>query len=88
MGGVCKTTLAESVYNDHKVDKQFKLKSWIYFSVKFDISKLIIDGSEVLVSSLPRTSAIQDLESDKCEEPQLQQPNQQWNHIELKDVMV
>nr|XP_048318617.1 putative disease resistance RPP13-like protein 1 [Ziziphus jujuba var. spinosa] len=51
-------------------------------------AKLIIDGSEVLVSSLPRTSAIQDLESDKCEEPQLQQPNQQWNHIELKDVMV
>ncbi|XP_060669497.1 putative disease resistance RPP13-like protein 1 [Ziziphus jujuba] len=40
-------------------------------------AKLIIDGSEVLVSSLPRTSAIQDLELDKCEEPQLQQPNQQ-----------
>ncbi|XP_060669493.1 putative disease resistance protein RGA1 [Ziziphus jujuba] len=51
-------------------------------------AKLILDGSKVLVSSLPRTSAIQDLKLDKCEEPQLQQPNQQWNHIELTDVMV
>ncbi|XP_060669488.1 putative disease resistance RPP13-like protein 1 [Ziziphus jujuba] len=39
-------------------------------------AKLIIDGSKVLVSSLPRSSAIQDLELGKCEEPQLQELQQ------------
>ncbi|KAL3038193.1 hypothetical protein AAZX31_01G116700 [Glycine max] len=40
MGGVGKTTLARSVYNDSDLRHTFDLKAWFYLSENFDIKKV------------------------------------------------
>ncbi|XP_021281490.1 putative disease resistance RPP13-like protein 1 [Herrania umbratica] len=45
MAGVGKTTLAQAIYNDKRVEDYFDLKSWVYVSDQFDmkhITKTII----------------------------------------------
>ncbi|KAJ1439981.1 P-loop containing nucleoside triphosphate hydrolase [Sesbania bispinosa] len=51
MGGVGKTTLAQSIYNDENLMKKFDLKAWICVSVEFDIVKVTKTAIEAITSS-------------------------------------
>ncbi|GKB30616.1 NB-ARC domains-containing protein [Tanacetum coccineum] len=48
MGGVGKTTLARSLYNETRVKEHFELKMWVCVSDKFDISNI----SNIIYQSL------------------------------------
>ncbi|KAK2387849.1 putative disease resistance RPP13 protein [Trifolium repens] len=40
LGGMGKTTLAQLVYNDERMDKQFELKAWVHVLDSFDVAGL------------------------------------------------
>ncbi|XP_018856673.2 putative disease resistance protein At3g14460 [Juglans regia] len=58
MGGMGKTTLAQLVYNDNKVQKHFDLVAWVCVSEEYDVFKVMKTILEAVTSS---TSDIQDL---------------------------
>ncbi|KAL4579008.1 hypothetical protein LXL04_015143 [Taraxacum kok-saghyz] len=41
MGGIGKTTLAKSIYNDPKIEQHFDVRAWLCVSVKVDINTLL-----------------------------------------------
>uniref|UniRef100_A0A7N2N6Y3 Uncharacterized protein n=1 Tax=Quercus lobata TaxID=97700 RepID=A0A7N2N6Y3_QUELO len=48
IGGLGKTTLAQLVYNDENVDKNFELKLWICISDIFDVKRIVKECLEQL----------------------------------------
>lgn len=61
MAGVGKTTLAQVIYNDKRVDDCFDLKSWVYVSDRFDVNR--ISNTFLRSISSPDTPAPVDLNS-------------------------
>ncbi|XP_024633415.1 putative disease resistance RPP13-like protein 1 [Medicago truncatula] len=53
MGGVGKTTLAQLVYNDEKVEHHFDLKAWVYVSEDFDVVRV----TKSLIESVVRNTS-------------------------------
>ncbi|PWA38860.1 disease resistance protein RGA3 [Artemisia annua] len=48
MGGTGKTTLAKSVYNNHKIEQHFEVRTWLCVSVKVNVDKLLANIYESL----------------------------------------
>ncbi|KAL7613512.1 hypothetical protein Lser_V15G05570 [Lactuca serriola] len=53
MGGIGKTALAKSVYNDQKIEQHFDVKAWLCVSVKVDINTLLAKIYESLAKKKP-----------------------------------
>jgi len=54
LGGMGKTTLAQLVYNDHRVRESFELKAWVYVSESFDVvglTKAILESFDSSLNS-------------------------------------
>jgi Leucine-rich repeat (LRR) protein len=52
MGGIGKTTLAQSVYNNDKVKEHFNIDAWVCVSEEFDLFKVTKTILEALTSSI------------------------------------
>ncbi|XP_060669494.1 putative disease resistance RPP13-like protein 1 [Ziziphus jujuba] len=75
MGGIGETTLAQSVYNNHKVQRHFNLRSWVYVSEEFDIfkglrSKIIAttrsENVAKIMSTIPTHYQLKHLKDEDC----------------------
>ncbi|XP_034926682.1 putative disease resistance RPP13-like protein 1 [Populus alba] len=55
MGGIGKTTLAQLIYNDERVDECFELKAWVWASQQFDVARIIKDILDKINASTCRT---------------------------------
>ncbi|XP_026381318.1 disease resistance protein RGA2-like [Papaver somniferum] len=51
MGGMGKTTLAQMVYNDNSVERNFELRAWVCVSHPFHIFKILKDVNESITGS-------------------------------------
>ncbi|XP_058721423.1 putative disease resistance RPP13-like protein 1 [Vicia villosa] len=66
LGGMGKTTLAQLVYKDTRVQKNFDLKAWVYVSESFDVIRL----TKAILESFGSSPNTENLNSLQC---QLQQ---------------
>ncbi|XP_043714758.1 putative disease resistance RPP13-like protein 1 [Telopea speciosissima] len=64
MGGAGKTTLAQLVYNDERVEKHFGLKAWVCVSEGFDVVRLT---KEILESATKSTHTSNSLDKLQVE---------------------
>ncbi|KAG6742390.1 hypothetical protein POTOM_053261 [Populus tomentosa] len=55
MGGVGKTTLAQLIYKDRRVDECFELKAWVWASQQFDVTRIIKDILDKIDATTCRT---------------------------------
>ncbi|KAL7614518.1 hypothetical protein Lser_V15G05591 [Lactuca serriola] len=55
MGGMGKTTLAKSVYNNPKIQQHFDVEAWVCVSVKVDIKTLLAKIYEILAGQAPKS---------------------------------
>jgi hypothetical protein len=64
MGGIGKTTVAQMIYNDCRVQESFDLMSWIHVSQNFDVRRLTIAITESLTREpcdLNQLSSVHDI---------------------------
>ncbi|XP_077225803.1 disease resistance protein RGA2-like [Tasmannia lanceolata] len=59
MGGLRKTTLAETVYNDENVKGHFELRMWVYVSQDFVVTRIV---KAILESATGRPTALTQLD--------------------------
>ncbi|KAJ1294711.1 hypothetical protein BS78_01G166600 [Paspalum vaginatum] len=59
MGGIGKTTLAQLVYNDTRITKQFDLMGWIHVSENFDLKNIM---SKIIMSFTRKPCQITELD--------------------------
>ncbi|CAI9270927.1 unnamed protein product [Lactuca saligna] len=64
MGGMGKTTLAKSVYNNQKIQQHFDVKAWLCVSVKVDIKTLLAKIYESLAREKPKSDTMANLVQD------------------------
>ncbi|PWA88386.1 NBS-LRR resistance-like protein 18A [Artemisia annua] len=66
MGGIGKTTLAKSVYNNLKIEQHFNVRAWLCVSVKAKVDTLLADIYESLAGkkfkSITRVNLIRNLQ--------------------------
>ncbi|XP_023728230.1 putative disease resistance protein RGA3 [Lactuca sativa] len=64
MGGMGKTTLAKSVYNNPKIQQHFDVKAWLCVSVKVDINTLLAKIYESVAGEKPMSETMVNLVRD------------------------
>lgn len=81
IGGLGKTTLAQLVFNDHKVQQHFELRMWVCVSNAFDV-KLIV--KKIIESACNKSLA--NLEMDQLQKDLRQEINGKRYLLVLDDV--
>ncbi|CAI9277214.1 unnamed protein product [Lactuca saligna] len=68
MGGIGKTTLAKSIYNNPKIEQHFDVRAWLCVSVKIEVNTLLANIYEALAGkeceSRTRVNIIKDLQKE------------------------
>ncbi|CAI9270923.1 unnamed protein product [Lactuca saligna] len=64
MGGMGKTTLAKSVYNNPKIQQHFDVKAWLCVSVKVNINTLLAKIYESVAGEKPKSETTANLVRD------------------------
>ncbi|PON93751.1 NB-ARC domain, LRR domain containing protein [Trema orientale] len=59
MGGLGKTTLAQLAYNDHRVERRFDVKVWIFVSHQSDVKNILIRIIESITEAKWELSAME-----------------------------
>ncbi|CAN6181483.1 unnamed protein product [Urochloa humidicola] len=83
MGGLGKTTLAQLIYNDPKIQKHFQLQLWVYVSGEFDMNSLadkIVKENGCVTSG---SSALDRLQNAVSGKRYLLVLDDVWNCVEL-----
>ncbi|CAL5422951.1 unnamed protein product [Camellia sinensis] len=88
MGGLGKTTLAQLVYKDGRVESYFELRIWVCVSVDFDVERLTrailesIEGGGCIISNLD--PLLRHLQEKLCEKRFLLVLHDVWNEYHEK----